>query len=53
MASTTITVKCKKRWFFIPALKLINPHLAFVDGQLFCPMWLVNIGIKTEIVRHG
>lgn len=53
MASINATVKYKKRWFFIPAVMLINPHLAFLDGPLFCPMWLVKLGIKTEIVKNG
>ena len=53
MASINATVKFKKRWFFMPLLVLINPHLAFMNTTPFCPMWLVKLGIKTEIVHHG
>lgn len=53
MAATTITIKTKKRWFFMPVMMLINPHLAFMDGPLFCPLWLVKIGLKTEVISNG
>lgn len=53
MEAMNVTIKCKKRWFFTPAVMLINPHLAFMDGPLFCPAWLVKIGIKTEVVSNG
>lgn len=53
MDTMNVTVKCKKRWFFMPIMVLINPHLAFMNKTPFCPMWLVKLGIKTEIVKNG
>lgn len=53
MASINVTVKFKKRWFFMPVMMLINLHLAFMNTTPFCPRWLVNIGIKKEIVKNG